>query len=188
MIYWKHPELYDELTEGEQLHSSIFQSLQTDIHDKVVLDAASGTGRATLECLRCGARQVYAVDPSPAALSILAQKVAHPPAANRAVTLQGCFQELPLENSTVDISVSCSAFKASETRLRELLRVTKPGGKIVLIWPRQEDYMWLAERGFSYYPSLLILMDVYISDPLRARCAAFASSMQPIRPLLTISL
>ena len=150
LIYWKHPDLYDELTEGEQLHNSIFQSLQPDIHDKVVLDAASGTGRATLECLRCGARQVYAVDPSPAALSILAQKVAHPPAADRAVTLQGCFEELPLENNTVDISVSCSAFKASETRLRELLRVTKPGGKIVLIWPRPEDYRWLAERGFCY--------------------------------------
>ncbi|MGZ3644338.1 MAG: class I SAM-dependent methyltransferase [Ktedonobacteraceae bacterium] len=150
LIYWKHPDLYDELTEGEQLHSSIFQSLQPDIHDKVVLDAASGTGRATLECLRCGARQVYAVDPSPAALTILAQKVAHLPAANRAVTLQGCFEELPLENSTVDISVSCSAFKASEACLRELLRVTKPGGKIVLIWPRLEDYVWLAERGFSY--------------------------------------
>jgi ubiquinone/menaquinone biosynthesis C-methylase UbiE len=150
LIYWKHPELYDELTEGEQLHSSIFQSLQSDIHDKVVLDAASGTGRATLECLRCGARKVYAVDPSPAALTILAQKVANRPSAERAVTLQGCFEELPLENSTVDISVSCSAFKASEARLRELLRVTKPNGKIVLIWPRQEDYMWLAERGFSY--------------------------------------
>jgi len=150
LIYWKHPDLYDELTEGEQLHSSIFQSLQPDIHDKVVLDAASGTGRATLECLRYGARQVYAVDSSPAALSILAQKVAHPPAADRAVTLQGCFEELPLENSTVDISVSCSAFKASEVCLMELLRVTKPGGKIVLIWPRPEDYMWLAERGFNY--------------------------------------
>ena len=69
LIYWKHADLYDELTEGEQLHSSIFQSLQPDIHDKVVLDAASGTGRATLECLRCGARQVYAcllyTSPSP---------------------------------------------------------------------------------------------------------------------------
>jgi len=29
---------------------------------------------------------------------------------------------------------------------------------------------------------------VYISDPLRARCAAFVSSMQPTRLLLTISL
>jgi SAM-dependent methyltransferase len=150
LIYWKHPDLYDELTEGEELHSSIFQSLQPDIHDKVVLDAASGTGRATLECLRCGARQVYAVDPSPTALSILSQKVAYPPATDRAVTLQGCFEELPLENSAVDISVSCSAFKASEASLRELLRVTKPGGKIVLIWPRPEDYTWLTEHGFCY--------------------------------------
>ena len=94
LIYWKHPDLYDELTEGEQLHSSIFQNLQTDIHDKVVLDAASGTGRATLECLRCGARKVYAVDPSPAALSILAQKVAHRPAAEPCSNATGLFREI----------------------------------------------------------------------------------------------
>lgn len=150
MIYWKHPDLYDELTEGEQLHSGIFQSLLADIRGKVVLDAACGTGRATLECLRCGAGRVYAVDPSPAALALIGQKVAGLAAANRTVTLRGCFEELPLENGAVDTAISCSAFKASETGLKELLRVTKPGGKVVLIWPRDEDYTWLAEHGFCY--------------------------------------
>ena len=34
--------------------------------------------------------------------------------------------------------------------LAELKRVTKPGGKIVLIWPRREDYDWLVGHGFQY--------------------------------------
>ena len=28
--------------------------------------------------------------------------------------------------------------------------MTKAGGKIVLIWPRKEDYHWLVESGFHY--------------------------------------
>jgi hypothetical protein len=30
--------------------------------------------------------------------------------------------------------------------------VTRRGGTIVLIWPRPEDYAWLAAHGFSYIP------------------------------------
>jgi hypothetical protein len=28
--------------------------------------------------------------------------------------------------------------------------VTKRGGKIVIIWPRTQDYEWLAAHGFQY--------------------------------------
>ena len=28
--------------------------------------------------------------------------------------------------------------------------MTKAGGKIVIIWPRKEDYPWFVERGFQY--------------------------------------
>jgi hypothetical protein len=29
-------------------------------------------------------------------------------------------------------------------------RVTRYGGKVVIIWPRAQDYNWLAEHGFNY--------------------------------------
>jgi hypothetical protein len=29
-------------------------------------------------------------------------------------------------------------------------RVTRPGGKIILIWPRSEDLDWLQARGFHH--------------------------------------
>jgi len=44
LTYWKTPELYNELTEGEQLHPGIFKQLVPDIRDKSVLDAGRVVG------------------------------------------------------------------------------------------------------------------------------------------------
>jgi ubiquinone/menaquinone biosynthesis C-methylase UbiE len=155
LTYWKTPELYEELTEGEQLHPGIFQQLEPDLRGKIVLDAGAGSGRASFECLRHGARQVYAVEPSPGLLRILRQKLASLADPGQIVVSQGCFEKLPLGNDCVDVALSCSAFTAepgqgSEPGLVELRRVTKQGGKIVIIWPRTQDYEWLASHGFQY--------------------------------------
>ena len=155
LTYWKMPELYDELTAGERLHPAIFQRLESDVRDKVVLDVAAGTGRATFECLRHGAKLIYAVDPAPGLLHVLAQKLANASDTNRVIIRRGCFEQLPLENDSVDVAISCSAFSAKAGRggergLAEFWRVTKAGGKIVLIWPNPYDYDWLVKHGFRY--------------------------------------
>lgn len=69
--------------------------------------------------------------------------------------LQGRFDKLPLTDDSVDTALSCSAFtsdpaQGGEPGLAEFQRVIKPGGKIVIIWPRVQDYDWLAEHGFHY--------------------------------------
>lgn len=155
LTYWKTPNLYEELTEGEQLHPGIFQRLAPDIRGKIVLDAGAGSGRASFECLRKGAKLVYAVEPSPGLLHILEQKIGNQPASGRIVPYRGRFDHIPLGDDSVDLSLSCSAFTADpeqggEPGLAELKRVTKAGGKIVLIWPRREDYSWLVAHGFHY--------------------------------------
>jgi ubiquinone/menaquinone biosynthesis C-methylase UbiE len=157
LTYWKTPELYEELTEGEQLHPGIFERLAPELRGRVVLDAGAGSGRATLACLRAGAARVYAVEPSPGLLRLLKQKLAQERTETRArvTALRGRFDALPLPDAGVDVALSCSAFtsdplEGGETGLAELRRVTRPGGAIVLIWPRPEDYAWLADRGFAY--------------------------------------
>jgi len=155
LTYWKTPVLYEELTEGERLHPGIFQQLRSDLRGNVVLDAGAGSGRASFECLRYGARLVYAVEPSPGLLHILEQKVTGQPATSKIIPCRGRFDQIPLPDNSVDMALSCSAFTAGpeqggEPGLAELQRVTKSGGKIVLIWPRPEDYDWLVAQGFHY--------------------------------------
>jgi ubiquinone/menaquinone biosynthesis C-methylase UbiE len=153
LTYWKTPELYEALTEGENLHPGIFKRLKPVLKDKIVLDAGAGTGRSTVECIKSGAELVYAVEPSPGLRRILKRKMAR--YGQSVVPMAGRFQELPLPDSSVDVALACSAFTADdeaggETGLDELRRVTRPGGKIVIIWPREQDRHWFAEHNFKY--------------------------------------
>lgn len=155
LTYWKTPELYEEMTEGEHLHPGIFQQLEARIRDKDVLDVGAGSGRAALQCLRHGAGLVHAVEPSPGLRSILQQKLARYIAENRLVIYAGRFEALPLQDRSIDITLSCSAFtvdpaQGGEAGLAEMKRVTRPGGQIILIWPRREDLAWLQAHGFHY--------------------------------------
>lgn len=155
LTYWKTPDLYEELTEGERIHPGIFRQLAPDLRGRAVLDAGAGSGRATFACLRQGAQHVYAVEPSPGLLRLLEGKLARHPARRQITPLQGRFDALPLDARSIDTTIACSAFTAQPEQggapgLAELKRVTRPGGKIVLIWPRPEDYAWLAGQGFQY--------------------------------------
>jgi ubiquinone/menaquinone biosynthesis C-methylase UbiE len=155
LTYWKTPGLYEELTEGEDLHPGIFQRLAPDLERKAVLDAGAGSGRASFECVRRGAALVYAVEPSPGLLRLLEQKVAQRVEGERIIPLVGRFEALPLADNSVDVALSCSAFTSApeqggEPGLAEMRRVTRPGGKIVLIWPRPQDNAWLLAHGFHY--------------------------------------
>jgi ubiquinone/menaquinone biosynthesis C-methylase UbiE len=155
LIYWKMPEAYEELTEGERLHPGIFKQLAPELCGHTILDAGAGSGRASFGCLHCGAERIYAVDPSPGLLRLLKRKLIHTEGAGRIIPRLGRFGALPLEDNSVDVALSCSAFTAEaeqggEEGLAELRRVTRTGGKIIVIWPRKQDRQWLCERGFQY--------------------------------------
>jgi ubiquinone/menaquinone biosynthesis C-methylase UbiE len=155
LTYWKTPDFYEELIGGEQLHPGIFQQLDPDIRNKVVLDAGAGSGRATFECVSYGARKVCAVEPSPGLLHILKQKIVSQIEPCCILPLQGRFDRLPLADDSVDTAISCSAFtsdpaQGGEPGLAELRRVIKSGGKLIIIWPRTQDHDWLVEHNFCY--------------------------------------
>jgi SAM-dependent methyltransferase len=149
LTYWKTPAEYERLTAGEQVHLGALDVARVD--GAVVLDAGAGTGRVTLPLAR-RARLVYALDPAPPMLRLLDRKLAEADLYNVEL-LRGTFRQVPLPDNSVDAVVACSAFGADEARggrcgLAELMRVTRPGGRIVILWP--EDPAWLICRGFTY--------------------------------------
>jgi SAM-dependent methyltransferase len=155
LTYWQRPEVYAELTCGERLHPGIFRRLAPWLRGRTVLDAGAGTGRASIECLRHGAARVYAMEPSPGLRALLEEKAARTPDCRQFIPLAGRFDAIPLQDNSVDLSIACSAFTADpaqggEPGLAELMRVTRPGGRIVVIWPGPEEYGWLAAHGFRY--------------------------------------
>lgn len=149
LTYWKTPDEYERLTAGEQVHLGALDFARVD--GAVTLDAGAGAGRITLPLAR-RACKVYAMDPAPPLLRLLDSKLAVADLRNVEL-LRGAFRRVPLPDDSVDAVVSCSAFGPQEARggacgLDELMRVTRPGGRIVIMWP--EDPAWFVHRGFHY--------------------------------------
>jgi SAM-dependent methyltransferase len=98
------------------------------------------------------ARQVYALEPAPPLLQLLESKLTASHLHNVDL-VRGVFRRVPLPDDSVDAVVSCSAFGTEESRggergLDELQRVTRPGGRIVVMWPGDPD--WFIAHGFRY--------------------------------------
>lgn len=149
LTYWRTPDEYERLTAGEQIHLGALDFARAD--GAVALDAGAGTGRVTLPLAR-RARKVYAMDPSLPLLNILDGKLTRAGLRN-VEPLRGVFRRVPLPDDSVDAVVSCSAFGVQEARggecgLDEFMRVTRPGGRILIIWP--EDPAWFVRHGFQY--------------------------------------
>lgn len=149
LLYEREPELYDLLVEGEPLHPGLFRELPLD--GARVLEVGAGTGRLTLPAA-ARARRLDALEPVPAMRAVLARKLVARAVANVTV-LAGRIDAVPLPDQTADLTISAAAFGADPERggdagLRELRRVTRRGGALIVLWP--DDPGWFIERGFTH--------------------------------------
>jgi ubiquinone/menaquinone biosynthesis C-methylase UbiE len=105
--------------------------------DSVVLDAGSGTGIVTLGFMDTGVRPrvTVAYDLSFNSLSIAREQFAKEYPDGGIVPLQGNVLQLPFGDAAFDLILTCGVLEyvSLDDGLREMARVLKPGGRLVLI-------------------------------------------------------
>jgi len=137
-VYHLEPERWDELARYEPIHPAVIDALPREIDTG--LDVGAGSGRLTAHLVeRC--RSVIAVEPAAGLRSLLQQRLP------RVRAIYGWAEALPLADASCGLTSACGALGPDPTVLRELRRVTAPGGQIALINPEQPD--WFEANGWS---------------------------------------
>lgn len=95
-----------------------------------VLDLGAGTGKLTRLLSATGARQVWAVEPDPQMLAVLAA------ATPDATVLRGSAEQIPLPDAAVDVVVVGQALHwfDLDSALPEIARVLETGGRLACLW------------------------------------------------------
>ncbi|MFZ1946609.1 MAG: methyltransferase domain-containing protein [bacterium] len=118
---------------------------------KRILEVGSGTGLVSLALARRGAK-VTLCDISPAALEF--SRTAFARAGSEGETVQGSILDLPFEDGAFDVTWNAGVIEhfegAEQLRaLREMLRVTKPDGRIVVAVPWSGARIYLRAKKFA---------------------------------------
>jgi SAM-dependent methyltransferase len=183
LLYRLEPELYDRLATAEHLHPGVLGWLPTDTGR--IVEVGAGTGRLTLELLDRG-REIVAIEPVAPFRRILSRKLAASVHGDRATVAGGFFDDLPVRSGYADLVVACSvltpaAGHGGDVGLAEMERACRPGGRVVIVWPNNID--WLAGRGYQYvsfpgpmtvdftsHREALELAEIFYPDAVREVC------------------
>jgi SAM-dependent methyltransferase len=150
LLYRLEPELYDRLVSAERLHPGVFEWLPDDVER--IVEVGAGTGRLTLGLIH-RAREVVAIEPAAPLRQLLDLKLSRLDHRHRVRVTHGFFDDLPVADDCADLVVACSALTPAtahggEPGLEEMERVCRPGGRVVIVWPNNMD--WLAAHGYRY--------------------------------------
>ncbi len=142
-----------------------------DIHSgQRVLDVACGTGQSTVDLARSvgEAGMVDALDLSEDMLRQAQTKLEKAGFSSRVNFKQGSARSLPYPDATFDVVYNGYMFDLIPTDgfvpiLKEFARVTKPGGKLVLVnmskpGQRKTFYETIYEKGWAIMPCRPVLM------------------------------
>ncbi len=151
ITYVYDPATYDAL-EFLNWDSGELTSL-VDFSGKTVIDVGSGTGRLAFVAAQ-GAKAVFAVEPVSNLRYYLKEKTRKHGLKN-IFPMDGLITDLPFPDNFTDVTMGGHVFgDASDAELSELMRVTRPGGMIILC-PGNDDknnerHEFLMAQDFSW--------------------------------------
>lgn len=143
LVYELEPDRWAELAELEVLPEALLADLP---EAETAVEVGAGSGRLTRH-LAARVRRVLAVEGS---LPLCRRLRAGMPAS--VTTVAAATQSLPLATGCADLATSCASLSpdpplGGQPALRELERVTRPGGWIAIVGPEAPE--WFASQGFE---------------------------------------
>ncbi len=146
LVYVIDPSIYDAL-KFNQWDSTELTSL-VDFTGNTVIDVGAGPGRLTLVAAEKAA-VVFAVEPVTNLRTYLKEK-AHQNGLQNVFCVDGTITDIPFPEGFADVTMSGHVFgDLPEEEFREMVRVTKPGGMVILMGTGQEYRQFLLSKGFQ---------------------------------------
>ncbi len=150
-----------------------------------VLDLATGTADVALEVLRqCPGATVTGADPSEKMLEVGREKIATAELQDRIALVTAAAEKLPFEDATFDgVTIAFGIRNVADrpAGLREMLRVTKPGGRVAILELNEPESGWTAPFAKLHIRKIVPFMGGLISGNkeyryLQNSIAAFPSA------------
>jgi len=132
----QNPKKHDEIASHEDPKNKIVKEFYklANFKSKIILDAGCGTGRHTFQYAKI-AKKVYALDLSKEQIAFIKNKIKKTKTKN-IQPLLGRIEKIPLKNNSVDTVTGTFSITSTMTdrkkTMKEILRVLKPKGKIIL--------------------------------------------------------
>ncbi|HWA35559.1 MAG TPA: bifunctional demethylmenaquinone methyltransferase/2-methoxy-6-polyprenyl-1,4-benzoquinol methylase UbiE [Cyclobacteriaceae bacterium] len=141
-------------------------SLLRELQPKTILDIATGTGDLALEALSLKPEKIIGVDISEGMLEVGRRKMKEKKVDNIIQLTAGDSENLPFADNYFDAAVVAFGvrnFENLERGLGEMLRVVRPGGRIVILEMSKPSKFPMKQLYNVYFTSILPVIGRWIS-------------------------
>lgn len=133
---------------------------------KFLLDVATGTGDFAIEALSLNPEKIIGVDISEGMLEVGRKKLKERGLDSRIELRSGDSEKLPFEDNFFDaviVAFGVRNFESPEAGLREMLRVVKPGGTVVILEFSRPSKFPMKQLYNLYFTAILPRIGRWIS-------------------------
>ncbi len=141
-------------------------ALLKDLQPKAILDVATGTGDFAVEALRLNPTKVIGVDISEGMLDVGRQKMKARQLDGIIELRSGDSEKLPFEDNFFDaviVAFGVRNFEDLERGLSEMLRVVRPGGRVVVLEFSRPTKFPMKQLYNAYFTAILPLIGRWVS-------------------------